>query len=191
MEEPARCEQRRTMPLIEPPEIGIVIVAGLSRMGLALFEQNGTVGCQRCVDCRQPLLRVPISAPCKENFVQPVNQAIRPLLYDVAYSAPVEDLTVWGRDSYHLEQLSLVAQIAILQKTKWENVAERTALLAANLARYKPDPNVPNVLPIQSATAILAIGRWATTNALDPWNRHASFVNPHLQDGGRPTLSRG
>ena len=49
-------------------------------MGLALFEKHSAIACQLSVDCRQPLPRVPVSAPCLKNLVQPVNQAIRPLL---------------------------------------------------------------------------------------------------------------
>jgi len=100
--------------------------------------------------------------------------------YNVAYSSHVEDLYAWGQDSYHFEELAHVAQIAILQKTKWEDVAARVAFVATvELARYKRDPtNLPRVMPLKTATAILAIGRWATDRSLNPWNRYSSFVVP-------------
>jgi hypothetical protein len=104
--------------------------------------------------------------------------------YYVAYSARVDDLYAWGQDSYHFEELAHVAQIAVLQKTKWANVASRTAFVAAQLASYNRDSvNVPHVMSLKTATAILAIGRWATDKSLNPWNRYYSFIQPICRMG--------
>lgn len=99
--------------------------------------------------------------------------------YYVAYSAHVEDLYASGQDSYHYEELAHVAQIAILQKTRWENVAERTAFVMESLATWKGDAmSVPNVHALKTATGVRAIGRWAMDKSLDPWNRYYSFAQP-------------
>jgi hypothetical protein len=90
----------------------------------------------------------------------------------VPYSANVEALVVWGQDSYHLEELAHVGQIVILEKTKWEDVAERTAFLAAESARYEPNPSAPHIVPLKSATAILAIGKWARDSRVAAWSRY-------------------
>jgi hypothetical protein len=37
---------------------------------------------------------------------------------------------------------------------------------------------VPHVMSLKTATAILAIGRWATDKSLNPWNRYYSFIQP-------------
>src|ERR1700675_345362 len=68
------------MALVEAPEIRVVIVSHLSLMSLALFEQHGAVRFQSSVDCCQPLLWLSICTPRQKDFVQPANQAIRPLL---------------------------------------------------------------------------------------------------------------
>lgn len=99
--------------------------------------------------------------------------------YYVAYSSRVDDLYAWGQDSYHYEELAHVAQIAVLQQTQWEDVAARTAFLMASFAQKQGDPvYVPNLKPLKTATGILAIGRWAMDNSLNPWNRYSSFVQP-------------
>jgi len=99
--------------------------------------------------------------------------------YYVAYSARVDDLYAWGQDSYHFEELAHVAQIAILQKTQWDNVAAQTAFVTASLARDNGySASVPHVKPLKTATAVLAIGRWAVDKKLSSWNRYYSFVNP-------------
>lgn len=99
---------------------------------------------------------------------------------EVADGAFLNDLRAWGQDSYQVEELAHVAQIAILRKTKWENVAGETAFVtAARFARSKRDPvNTSNIVPLDAATAILSIGRWATDKSLSPWNRYYSFVSP-------------
>jgi hypothetical protein len=99
--------------------------------------------------------------------------------YYVAYSSHVDNLWPWGKDNYHYEELVHAAQIAILQKTKSDNVAMRTAFVTAKLALVKPDRwSEPFIQPLKTATAILAIGRWATDKSLSPWNRYYSFVGP-------------
>lgn len=99
----------------------------------------------------------------------------------VPYSAPVEDLYAWARDSYHYEELAHTAQIVILQKTKWDDVAARVAFITTQLAHYPPNLNTPHLIPLQTSTAILAIGRWAMDKSLNPWNRYYSFVGPICQ----------
>lgn len=95
---------------------------------------------------------------------------------EVAYGAFLNDLWAWWQDNnYHFKELASVAQIAILQKTKWENVAAQTAFVAVNLGH---NPNLPPVKPLETATTVLAIGRWATDTSLNPWNRYYSFVSP-------------
>jgi hypothetical protein len=112
--------------------------------------------------------------------------------YYVAYSAPVNDLYAWGQDSYHFEELAHAAHIVLLQRTKWESTAEQVAFLAEQLANYKPDSvNVPHVLPMQTATAILAIGRWATDKSLNPWDRYAAFVSPICKMVNAPPFLAG
>jgi hypothetical protein len=96
----------------------------------------------------------------------------------VAESAPVGDLYPWGQDSFHYEELAHAAQIAILQKTKWDDVAAQTAFEATQIARYRPNSETPHLTPLQTSTAILAIGRWAMDKSLNPWNRYYSFVGP-------------
>jgi hypothetical protein len=98
--------------------------------------------------------------------------------YYVAYWAHVDDLSSWGPD-HHLEEMAQAAQIITLQKTRWENVAAQTAFVGASLVRRRSDPaDVPQVKLLKSATAILAIGRWAMDKSLNPWNRYYSFVDP-------------
>jgi hypothetical protein len=96
----------------------------------------------------------------------------------VAESAPVQDLNAWGGDSYHYEELAHAAQIAILQKTKWDDIAALAAFDTTQLARYRPYSDTPHLAPLQTSTAILAIGRWAMDKSLNPWNRYSSFVGP-------------
>jgi hypothetical protein len=94
----------------------------------------------------------------------------------VAYTTPVGDLVSWGPD-HHLEELAQAAQIIILQKTRWENVAAQTASTASQAAQYKGD-TMPHAKLVKTATAVLAIGRWAMDRNLNPWNRYYSFVQP-------------
>ena len=99
--------------------------------------------------------------------------------YYVAYSAGVNYLYAWGQDSYHFEELAHVTQIAILQKTQWDNVAAQTAFVTASLARDRGySAGAPHVKPLKTATAVMAIGRWAVDKRLSLWNRYYSFVNP-------------
>lgn len=98
--------------------------------------------------------------------------------YDVAYTGHVQDLYAWGQDSYHYEELAHVAQIAILQKTHWENIAAETAFVMASLAARKDNSFASNLKPLKTATGILAIGRWGMDKSLNPWNRYYSFVQP-------------
>jgi hypothetical protein len=99
--------------------------------------------------------------------------------YYVAYSSHVGDLYAWGQDSYHYEELAHIAQIAILQKTRWQNVAAQTAFVMASLAQQKGDPaNVSALKPLKTATGILAIGRWAINKSINPWDRYYSFDQP-------------
>jgi hypothetical protein len=107
----------------------------------------------------------------------------------VAESAPVQDLYAWGQDSYHYEELAHVAQIAILQKTNWDDVAALAAFQTTQLARYRPNSNTPHLAPLQTSTAILAIGRWATNKSLSPWNRYYSFVEPICKMMNDPPFS--
>jgi hypothetical protein len=95
-----------------------------------------------------------------------------------AESAPVQDLYAWGRDSYHYEELAHAAQIAILQKTKWDDVAALAAFDTTQLARDRPNSSTLQLAPLQTSTAILAIGRWAMDKSVSPWNRYYSFVGP-------------
>jgi hypothetical protein len=96
--------------------------------------------------------------------------------YYVAYSAPVRDLYTWGNDAYHFEELAHAAQIAVLQKTRWENVASETAFAMESLATQKSDPSFPNLKPLKTVTGILAMARWATDRRLNPSNRYDVFV---------------
>jgi hypothetical protein len=99
--------------------------------------------------------------------------------YFVAYGGHVQDLSAWGQDSYHYEELAHTAQIAVIQKTRWENVAAEAAFVMISMAARKSDPvNMPNVKPLRTATGILAIGRWAEDQRLSPWNRYYGFVLP-------------
>ena len=98
--------------------------------------------------------------------------------YYVAESAPVRDLWSRGPD-HHLEELAQAAQIIVLQRTRWENVAAQTAFEASSSAQYDGDPaTAPHAKLVKTATAILAVGRWAMDKSLNPWNRYYSFVQP-------------
>ncbi|HKD59182.1 MAG TPA: hypothetical protein VKB47_01915 [Terracidiphilus sp.] len=98
--------------------------------------------------------------------------------YYIAYSAHVDDLWSWGPD-HHLEELAQAAQIIILQKTRWEDVAAQTAFKAALSAQYNGDPmSAPHAKLVKTATAILAVGRWAMDKSRSPWNRYYGFVLP-------------
>jgi hypothetical protein len=104
----------------------------------------------------------------------------------VAESAPVHELYASGRDSYHYEELAHAAQIAILQKTKWDDVAAQAAFQTTQLARDRHNSYTPQLAPLQTSTAIVAIGRWAMDKSLNPWNRYYSFVRPLCQMMNNP-----
>lgn len=99
-------------------------------------------------------------------------------LSDERYYAPLNALWSQGPD-HHLEGLAQTAQIIILQKTHSMNDAELAAYEAASSARSKDDPaNEPHAKLVKSATAILAIGKWAMDKSLNPWDRYFAFVQP-------------
>ena len=118
----------------------------------------------------------------------------------VSQSAPVQDLDSWGPD-HHLEELAQAAQIIVLRKTLWRDVAVETAFEAASAARYKGD-TMPHAKLVKTATAILAIGRWAMDRSFNSWDRYYGFVKPicmiaedapcssdHLRDPNDPRLA--
>ncbi|HUE03984.1 MAG TPA: hypothetical protein VMR62_30810 [Bryobacteraceae bacterium] len=81
-------------------------------------------------------------------------------------------LYVWGPDSYHFEELIHAAQIAILQQTGKEDVAEQTAFWTARLAENKRT-GPSQFKPMRTATAILAIAQWAQNQSLSDWSRYS------------------
>jgi hypothetical protein len=90
----------------------------------------------------------------------------------------VGDLYVYGNDSYHFEELVHAAQIIILQRTDSPNVASAAAYWIAELARREYTslgPNCP-LKPLQTATATLAIARWALNEKIDAWDRYIGYA---------------
>lgn len=131
------------------------------------------------------------SAPHDVLFLQTILKlALNDDGYADANSMPVNDLRAWGKDSFHYEELIHAAQIVILQRTSLERVAAQTAFLAQQLANYKRNPRyVPHVVPLQTATAVLAIGRWATDKSVVPWSRYFEFAAPICRIMSDPPIS--
>ncbi len=92
-----------------------------------------------------------------------------------AYS--VTDLYVGGNDSYHFEELVHAAQIVILQRTNRQDVATQAAFQIAQLAKWKDSlrPDSP-LKPLQTATAILAIARWALHQKIGARDRYIVYA---------------
>jgi hypothetical protein len=101
------------------------------------------------------------------------------------------DLNVWGTDSYQFEELTHVAQIVILQKTQKEPVAASTAYSIGSLARLRDNSCCPQLKPLRTATAILAMGKWAMDRNLSAWDRYASFVDPIYKAVATPPFQPG
>ena len=100
-------------------------------------------------------------------------------------------LSVWGKDSYHFEELVHTAQIVILQKTQREPVAALTSYWTARLARKEYNSYSSQLRPLRTATAILAMGRWAMDRNLDPWNRYYSYADPICKTVDNPPFQPG
>jgi hypothetical protein len=81
-------------------------------------------------------------------------------------------------------ELADTARIAILENTQREHVAQASAYSIAACARQ--DTGTHSTSPSRSATAILAIGRWAMDSNLDPLVRFHDFVTPLLETVGNP-----
>jgi hypothetical protein len=104
--------------------------------------------------------------------------ALPPLdTFNLAYAVPTH-LYLTIAANYHFEELEHVAQIVILQKTQDQRVAAETAFVTAQLANLKENIYAPQLKPLHTATAILAIGRWAMDRDLPLWDRFASFAEP-------------
>ncbi len=98
--------------------------------------------------------------------------------YEETWARSVGDLYVYGNDSYHFEELVHAAQIIILQRTDRPNVASAAAYWIAELATRKYTslgPNCP-LKPLQTATATLAIARWALNPKIDAWDRYIGYA---------------
>lgn len=81
-------------------------------------------------------------------------------------------------DSYHFEELVHAAQIIILQRTDSPNVASAAAYWIAELATREYTslgPNCP-LKPLHTATATLAIARWALNEKIDAWDRYIGYA---------------
>jgi hypothetical protein len=108
----------------------------------------------------------------------------------VSDGSNVEALQAWGKDSYHFEELAHAGQIVILEKTKWVDLAGQVAFQVAQLARSETSPYAPHLVPMKTATAILAIGRWATDGNIDPWTRY-QFVGSICKIVDDPSCAAG
>src|SRR5262245_5249660 len=75
-------------------------------------------------------------------------------------------------DNFHFAELVHVAQIVALQQTDRETVAAQAAFQAEHLAS-----SFPCKKPIRTATAVLAVARWATDHRLDAWHRYYSYAS--------------
>ncbi len=95
---------------------------------------------------------------------------------------PVTDLYVGGNDSYHFEELVHAAQIVILQRTNRRDVATQAAFQIAQLATWKDSlgPDSP-LKPLQTATSILALARWAANRKIDAWGRYITYAGAICQ----------
>jgi len=69
-----------------------------------------------------------------------------------------------------------MAQILILRKTERREVASQTAYWTAPLATDKYNSYSPDLKPLRSATAILAISRWALNKSIDQWTRYIVYA---------------
>jgi hypothetical protein len=91
---------------------------------------------------------------------------------------PVGDLYAYGNDSYHFEELVHAAQIIILQRTNSPDIAAGSAGMIAELATRtytSLGPNCP-LKPLHTATATLAIARWALDQKIDAWDRYIGYA---------------
>ena len=99
-------------------------------------------------------------------------------------SSVVRDLYVHGNDAYHLEELVHAAQIIILQRTDRWDVAFNAAYQAGHMttANYASFSKV--LKPIRTATAALAIARWATNADVKERDRYgfATYVCRMVDD---------
>jgi hypothetical protein len=127
---------------------------------------------QASVRVRALVIRGPRNAAWLENVIRLALE--RP---DVG-PHPVGELYVYRNDSYHFEELVHAAQIIILQRTNSPDVATQVAFWISRLATQKYDslgPNCP-LKPLQTATATLAIARWALDQKIDAWDRYISYA---------------
>jgi hypothetical protein len=81
-------------------------------------------------------------------------------------------------------ELAATARIVILENTQREQVARASAYSIADCARR--DMSTNSTSPSRSATAILAIGRWAMDRNLDPSVRFHDFVTPLVETVDNP-----
>jgi hypothetical protein len=92
-------------------------------------------------------------------------------------------LQVNGYDTYHFEELTLSAQIALLIKTTDEKVASQIAFEVQQIAKATPSSHAPynglslELKPLKSSTAILELSRWALDPSVDEFNRYYSFAS--------------
>ncbi|HYL73221.1 MAG TPA: hypothetical protein VEU96_03395 [Bryobacteraceae bacterium] len=89
----------------------------------------------------------------------------------------VDDLYVYGGDSYRFEKLVHTAQVVILQQTLDKGVAARTTFQVVQMARLKPSWPF-EWKPLRTGTSMLAIVKWATNRELDDWTRYYCFAAP-------------
>ena len=88
----------------------------------------------------------------------------------------ISDLYVCCEDTYDLEQIVHVAHIVILQNTKRPDVAVDAALGLTKLATMKASSYNRELKPLQTATAMMAISRWAVDPQVAPSSRYLWFA---------------
>jgi hypothetical protein len=119
------------------------------------------------------LLRGPRNAALVENIVR---LALDDKFPDKAAGAAA-DLYVYGNDDSHFEELVHAAQIIILQRAKAERVVSEAAFWTRRLATDKYGSYGAGQLKnIRSATAILALSRWALDRHVNSWTRYISYA---------------
>jgi hypothetical protein len=93
----------------------------------------------------------------------------------------LQDLYVCCRDTYPLEELVHVAQIVILQSTDRLDIAADAAFQATELATTRFSSFTRSLKPLRSATAILALSRWALDRQIQPSSRYLYFAGAIAQ----------
>jgi hypothetical protein len=91
-------------------------------------------------------------------------------------SLALHDLYVWGADSYHLQELVHTAYIVILRDTRQPDVARNAAYQSARMWLTRYGSFSKQLKPMRSATAVLAIARWAMDRSIETSTRYSALA---------------